>query len=49
MNKGVAINLEHWVQIIALIPEISSADRNRNRTTDKKILSPAPICYMLIQ
>jgi len=39
MNKGVHINLEHWIQIISTIPEISSTDHSRNRTTDKRILS----------
>jgi hypothetical protein len=38
MNEGVPINLEHWVQIISTIPEITSTDHSRNQTTDKRIL-----------
>ncbi len=37
MNEGDPKNREHWVQIISMIPEISSTDRSRNRTTDKRI------------
>lgn len=39
MNKGVPVNLEHWIQIITAIPEILSADQSFNRTTDKRIIS----------
>jgi hypothetical protein len=38
MNEGDPKNREHWVQIITTIPEISSTDHSRNRTTDKGIL-----------
>jgi len=39
MNEGDPKNREHWVQIITTIPEISSTDHSRNRTTDKRIVS----------
>ena len=38
MNKGIPIDLEHWVQIITTIPEISSTDHSCNQTTDKRII-----------
>ena len=39
MNEGDPKNREHWVQIITTIPEISSTDQSRNRTTDKRIIT----------
>jgi len=39
MNDGVPIKLEHWIQIITTIPEISSTDHSRDQTTDKRIIS----------
>jgi len=39
MNEGDPENSEHWVQIITTIPEISSTDQSRNRTTDKRIIT----------
>jgi hypothetical protein len=37
MNEGDPENREHWVQAITTIPEISSTDRSRNQTFDKRI------------
>jgi len=39
MNEGNPKNREYWVQIITTIPEISSTDQSRNRTTDKRIIT----------
>jgi hypothetical protein len=40
MNEGVPINLEHWIQIITTILEITNTNHSFNQTTDKRIITP---------
>ena len=39
MNEGDPKNREHWTLIIITIPEILSADHNRNQATYNRIVS----------